>query len=798
MLADERFFGGPTLWISLCASDAGDAVSVGNRLADAFAHAYRASVLGLGAPIGHTVEKMHRYQRILGPNVIVVNAAQINPGAVRHMRKLTDSGSSLCLVVDEDAEDALISGWEPSRVIEASQLLLTDSEVTEIAGGGAEPGLIARALDESGRRFVPFANLLRCASGLPPLRDPISPRLSATDPVLSDVPVDLVISAFRRRNSHIEAFEYSVRAAPRLAGETIREAAPQYVASGMTRRMLQQIELLSADERHASDDLMRWWFSAVVSENRHAAVRPSVEQFLASHEAPELRALYAAAFPGPELLSETGRAVAALRTPVTLRMHGFALGLHTSGDDGIAYLMKALRLAEALADPDQVVAAATDIANYYLRRGCYQDGAEWASLAVEQHYVLRGQDELRRLAAVSLLTFARLLVDDLVGVDALLDELEAATFFVGTPTSEGISSTLGDCAVVRGDYLSAEAHYRQNLDHLPIEHYHLAALDLVPVLRTLGRDAEARAIGRRVRTMTRDADEVTRALGLLAYGLSVLGVDDNAAEGALETVCSVLGSGAEAHRLAQASIALARARISRDDVLGAKKALHLGSPGLDGLGRSGWRLVSSNGDDVDMMTALFRGHDADAHLQFLGVSACTRGSATRSLTLRNAECAAVIASSRQGLNLEQLSLALYGDSGSDGTAKARVSRLRNTIPLTSRPYKIAVPFRADFLELMAYLEQGRVRQALNLYRGPLLPSSEAPAVVELREHVDESLRQAVLSSGDHEAMLDLANRTDTQDLELLEAAASHMPPNDPQSPLLRARIRQIQRDWGSA
>jgi hypothetical protein len=85
--------GGPALWISLCASDAGDVVSVGNKLADAFAHTYRTGVLGLGAPIGHTVEKMHRYQQVLDPYVIVVNAAQINPDAVRHMRKLTDSGS---------------------------------------------------------------------------------------------------------------------------------------------------------------------------------------------------------------------------------------------------------------------------------------------------------------------------------------------------------------------------------------------------------------------------------------------------------------------------------------------------------------------------------------------------------------------------------------------------------------------------------------------------------------------------------------------------------------------------------
>jgi len=98
---------------------------------------------------------------------------------------------------------------------------------------------------------------------------------------------------------------------------------------------------------------------------------------------------------------------------------------------------------------------------------------------------------------------------------------------------------------------------------------------------------------------------------------------------------------------------------------------------------------------------------------------------------------------------------------------------------------------------MEHLEQGRVRQALSLYRGPLLPESVAPAVVELREHIDESLRQVVLESGDYEAMLELAKRTDDQDLELLEVAARHMPPNDPQSPLLRARIRQVRRDWGS-
>jgi len=157
----------------------------------------------------------------------------------------------------------------------------------------------------------------------------------------------------------------------------------------------------------------------------------------------------------------------------------------------------------------------------------------------------------------------------------------------------------------------------------------------------------------------------------------------------------------------------------------------------------------------------------------------------------------VLANAREGISLETLAIRLYGDRAVSGTTKAAVSRLRSQIPLTSRPYKIGVPFRADFLDLLEHLRRGRVRQALNLYRGPLLPGSEAPAIVELREQIDESLRQAVLGSADAEAMLELANRTDAGDLELLEEAYRYMPRNDPQSPLLRARIRQIRRDWGS-
>ena len=106
---------------------------------------------------------------------------------------------------------------------------------------------------------------------------------------------------------------------------------------------------------------------------------------LRNHEAPELRALYATAFPGPGLVEETKRAVNVLKTPLTMCLHGFALGQVEGGDGGLDYLMRALHMAEAFEDVDQVVAAATDICNYHVRRGGYLEAHEWAQWALYQH-----------------------------------------------------------------------------------------------------------------------------------------------------------------------------------------------------------------------------------------------------------------------------------------------------------------------------------------------------------------------------------------------------------------------------
>ncbi len=80
------------------------------------------------------------------------------------------------------------------------------------------------------------------------------------------------------------------------------------------------------------------------------------------------------------------------------------------------------------------------------------------------------------------------------------------------------------------------------------------------------------------------------------------------------------------------------------------------------------------------------------------------------------------------------------------------------------PYRIAVDSWADFAELEQRLASGWVAEALELYRGPLLATSDATLIAEARELLEESLRRAVLDSK-VEALWTLAERL-KDDLEL--------------------------------
>ncbi|MDP9318500.1 MAG: transcriptional regulator, partial [Actinomycetota bacterium] len=107
----------------------------------------------------------------------------------------------------------------------------------------------------------------------------------------------------------------------------------------------------------------------------------------------------------------------------------------------------------------------------------------------------------------------------------------------------------------------------------------------------------------------------------------------------------------------------------------------------------------------------------------------------------------------------------------------------------SRPYRLVGPIHTDVDAVRRALRSGSYTRAIDLYRGPLLPSSQAPAVAELRRDLHSDVRAALLTSGDPDALLRLA---DTQhgrlDLELWQTALAWLAPGSPRHAQVRAHV----------
>jgi hypothetical protein len=178
----------------------------------------------------------------------------------------------------------------------------------------------------------------------------------------------------------------------------------------------------------------------------------------------------------------------------------------------------------------------------------------------------------------------------------------------------------------------------------------------------------------------------------------------------------------------------------------------------------------------------------------LGLRVLGRGTATLDgepvlLSLRQFEILTVLACVGQA-SLGELHGLLHGDrSVSPTTTKAEVSRLRRVLGgvIASRPYQLTVPVEIDLLDVLALLDRGDVTGATRLYRGQLLPRSDAPFVAERRYHCDVALRTALLRTGTTRDLLAYAD-VHPYDVEVLERALARAGTDDPQVPTVTARL----------
>jgi hypothetical protein len=172
------------------------------------------------------------------------------------------------------------------------------------------------------------------------------------------------------------------------------------------------------------------------------------------------------------------------------------------------------------------------------------------------------------------------------------------------------------------------------------------------------------------------------------------------------------------------------------------------------------------------------------HLRLLGNSADARlGSARPERGLRSLELLAVLAMHREGLTAEQLALALYGERGKTVTIRGQVHRVRAHLgqrALRTAPYRLARSFDADSLEVARLVAAGHPDAALRAYHGPLLPASDAPAIVEARGLLGESLRRSILTTADPELLARwLVHPCGTDDLAAARTLFAVLPVGDP-------------------
>lgn len=211
-------------------------------------------------------------------------------------------------------------------------------------------------------------------------------------------------------------------------------------------------------------------------------------------------------------------------------------------------------------------------------------------------------------------------------------------------------------------------------------------------------------------------------------------------------------------------------------------------------GRTAWRL----GQRSPRPTAsLYRDS-----LQILGRDQSLLNVSGRSVMLseRHSEILALLALHPAGLSAEQLAIMVYPEDVSISTVRAEMLRLRRVLqrqpgaPVPqSRPYRLPQPLTVDVQQVRNYLNRGAHRLALGIYRGAVLPRSQAPAIIELRHELGSQLRSAILGDASAEVVLEYLRLPEAaDDVEAWRTALRLVPARSPKRAGIISHLERLE------
>ncbi|VXB72138.1 Uncharacterized 47.3 kDa protein in thcA 5'region [Arthrobacter sp. 9AX] len=173
---------------------------------------------------------------------------------------------------------------------------------------------------------------------------------------------------------------------------------------------------------------------------------------------------------------------------------------------------------------------------------------------------------------------------------------------------------------------------------------------------------------------------------------------------------------------------------------------------------------------------------------------------TVALSARHSEILALLSTHPEGLSAEELSVLLYPGEGSTITLRAEMVRLRKVLQQInpdavpgSRPYRLPLDLVPDSAQVLSCLQRGAHRIALEIYRGAVLPRSEAPGIIDLRDKVSSLLREAVMTDGSAESLLRYAELPEARDdVGIRRAALRLLPPRSPRRAAVVAELEKLE------